>query len=134
MYCHHLGHCFGVVLPHCNQPKYNYPKNPDPLKTGYFEDPDLCYTGSNPFHWRVQGFLGYKAKIAPKEQVWFFSLVDSIAMLGRCLTWGQRQKHSGKIQLLLYSTSLIRGTFLSFNGMNPMKSGNVSLLQHFEEL
>ena len=26
---------------------YN-PKNPEPLKNDYFEDPDPCYTGSNP--------------------------------------------------------------------------------------
>ena len=27
-----------------------------------FEGPDPCYTGSKPFHWRVQGFLGFKKK------------------------------------------------------------------------
>ena len=32
------------------------PKNPDPLKNGWFED--LYTYRFKPFHWRVQGFLG----------------------------------------------------------------------------
>ena len=62
---------FLMLIVHCTHKKYgskwkikiakqqkqhlHYPKYPDPSKSAYFENPDPCYTGSNP---SIGGSLG----------------------------------------------------------------------------